>query len=140
MRGAEIVIPNGKLISTELINWTLKDDRRRMEIPLGVAYGSDPETVLDLLEMVAGEHEEVSKNPKPQALFLDFGESSLDFMLRAWTSANQYMRVGSELRVAIRRAIDKAGIEIPFPQRDLHLRSIDDQVSFKAGREAQDVE
>ena len=64
-------------------------------------------------------------NPKPEALFLDFGESSLDFQLRAWTAAGRHLRVSSDLRVAMAQALKEAGIEIPFPQRDLHLRSVD---------------
>ena len=122
--GAEVIVPNANLISAEVINWTLSDERRRVDIPVGVAYGTDPGTVLGLLLSVAQHHPDVLNDPEPAALFLGFGDSSLDFELRAWTCAD-FVRVGSELRVAISAALAEAGIEIPFPQRDLHLRSVD---------------
>ncbi len=122
--GAEVIVPNANLISAEVINWTLSDERRRVEIPLGVAYGTDLQTVLRLLLSAAQNHPEVLKDPEPVALFLGFGESSLDFELRAW-AGDEFVRVASELRVAISQALAEAGIEIPFPQRDLHLRSVD---------------
>ena len=84
-QGAEVIVPNANLISSEVINWTLSDDSHRMEITAGVAYGTDPQTVIDLLVSVAVGHPEVFRDPEPVALFLGFGESSLDFELRAWT-------------------------------------------------------
>ncbi|HSO23388.1 MAG TPA: mechanosensitive ion channel domain-containing protein [Chondromyces sp.] len=122
-QGAEVIVPNANLISSEVINWTLSDDRRRMEIPVGVAYGNAPEVVLELLLGVARAHPEVLGEPEPVALFTGFGDSSLDFELRAWTTGDIVV-IPSELRVAINRALAEAGIEIPFPQRDLHLRSV----------------
>jgi potassium-dependent mechanosensitive channel len=122
-QGAEVIVPNANLISSEVINWTLSDDRRRMEIPVGVAYGTAPEEVLELLLGVARAHPEVLADPEPVALFTGFGDSSLDFELRAWTTGDIVI-IPSELRVAINRALAEAGIEIPFPQRDLHLRSV----------------
>jgi small-conductance mechanosensitive channel len=122
-QGAEVIVPNANLISSEVINWTLSDDRRRMEIPVGVAYGTAPEVVLELLLGVARAHPEVLDDPEPVALFTGFGDSSLDFELRAWTIGDIVV-IPSELRVAINRALAEAGIEIPFPQRDLHLRSV----------------
>jgi potassium efflux system protein len=129
-QGAEVIVPNANLISTEVINWTLSDDRRRMDIPVGVAYGTDPEVVIELLLDGARNHPEVLGDPEPAAFFMGFGESSLDFQLRAWTTGD-IVRIPSELRVAVTRALTDAGIEIPFPQRDLHLRSVDDEVSGK---------
>jgi small-conductance mechanosensitive channel len=123
-QGAEVIVPNASLISAEVINWTLSDDRRRMELPVGVAYGTDVHQVMDLLAEVAGEHPEVLNEPNPQVLFLGFGASSLDFQVRAWTRTD-FVRVSSELLVAVNDALVDAGIEIPFPQRDLHLRSVD---------------
>jgi small-conductance mechanosensitive channel len=122
--GAEVIVPNANLISSEVINWTLSDERRRVEIPVGVAYGTDPQTVLDLLLSVATDHPDVLTDPEPAALFLGFGDSSLNFELRAWTGTD-FLSVASELRVAVSHALDAAGMEIPFPQRDLHLRSVD---------------
>jgi small-conductance mechanosensitive channel len=129
-QGAEVIVPNANLISAEVINWTLSDDRRRMDLPIGVAYGTDPQTVLDLLLGVANEHPDVVDDPASEALFLGFGDSSLDFQLRAWTHAD-FVRVSSELRVEMHAAIRAAGIEIPFPQRDLHLRSVAHEAAEK---------
>ncbi len=123
-QGAEVIVPNANLISAEVVNWTLSDDRRRMDLPVGVAYGTDPQTVIEILVGVATEHPEVLSDPEPAALFLGFGDSSLDFQLRAWTRTD-FVRVSSDLLVAMNDALAEAGIEIPFPQRDFHLRSVD---------------
>ena len=123
-QGAEVIVPNANLISAEVINWTLSDERRRMDLPVGVAYGTDPQVVIDILVGVANDHSEVLSDPAPAALFLGFGDSSIDFQLRAWTRTN-YVQVSSDLLVAVNNALADAGIEIPFPQHDLHLRSVD---------------
>jgi potassium efflux system protein len=127
-QGAEVIVPNANLISAEVVNWTLSDERRRIEFSVGVAYGTDPQKIIDLLVEVGGGHPDVLDDPQPAALFLGFGESSLDFQFRAWTRED-FVRVSSELLVAINSALVNAGIEIPFPQRDLHLRSVDDGVA-----------
>ncbi len=121
-QGAEVIVPNADLISKELTNWTLFDMRRRIEIPVGVAYGSDPEAVLSTLLAVAQNHPDVLDDPAPTSLFLGFGDSALNFELRAWTLAD-FVRVRSELVVTMSRALTDAGFEIPFPQRDLHLKT-----------------
>lgn len=124
--GSEVIVPNANLTSSEVINWTLSDPRRRIDVPVGVAYGTEPERVIDLLVSAAREHSDILEDPAPTALFLGFGESSLDFSLRAWTAQSRnYPRVGSELTLAVNAALVEAGIEIPFPQRDLHVRSED---------------
>ncbi len=128
-RGPELVVPNAHLVSSDVLNWTLKRDRRRIEIPIGVDYESDPETVAQLLIDTANEHSEVLDHPKAECHFKGFGDSSLDFELRAWANAGNCARIESELRFAIRRALKEAGIEIPFPQRDVH-------VTTTAGEEA----
>jgi small-conductance mechanosensitive channel len=122
-QGAEVIVPNANLISAEVVNWTLSDERRRADISIGVAYGTDPQTVIDILVGVGNDHADVMDDPPPEAFFLGFGASSLDFELRAWTGAS-FVQVSSELRVGITAALKDAGIEIPFPQRDLHLRSV----------------
>jgi small-conductance mechanosensitive channel len=123
-QGAEVIVPNGNLISDQVVNWTFSDRRRRMDVKVGVAYGTDPERVLALLRQVAADNDGVLGDPEPIALFLGFGDSSLDFELRAWTPLfEDWVRTQSELTVAVNRAIVDAGIEIPFPQRDLHLRT-----------------
>jgi len=108
-----------------VVNWTFSDRRRRMDIKVGVAYGTAPERVLALLEGVARAHPDVLTDPAPQALFTGFGESSLDFELRAWTALfDNYVVTQSQLSVAVGGALAEAGIEIPFPQRDVHVRSL----------------
>ncbi len=128
--GAEVIVPNGNLISNELINWTLSDRHRRIELAVGVAYGTDPQKVLEILNAVARADSRVFATPEPYALFLGFGESSLDFSLRYWTHYDTWLEVASDITVAANTALKEAGIEIPFPQRDLHVRSVDE----RAGR------
>jgi small-conductance mechanosensitive channel len=123
--GADVIVPNANLISNEIINWTFSDRKRRIEVTVGVAYGVDPETVLALLPSLAAEHPDVLKDPEPFALFLGFGDSSLDFSLRCWTKGSA-PDVQSDVGVAVNRALVEAGIEIPFPQQDLHVRSVDE--------------
>ncbi|MGB5296174.1 MAG: mechanosensitive ion channel domain-containing protein [Thermoanaerobaculia bacterium] len=122
-RGSELIVPNTKLIASDVDNWTLQHDRRRIEIPIGVAYGTDPEVVAKLLVDTATCHPEVDEHPEPQCLFMEFGDSSLNFELRAWGAASRGLGIESDLRFAITKALEEAGITIPFPQRDLHLRS-----------------
>jgi len=124
--GAEVIVPNGDLISKEVVNWTLSDQLRRIEVLVGVAYGTDPERVLGLLVETARAHAKALKYPAPAALFDGFGDSSLNFRLRFWTADfDNWVNIRSEVTVAVNNAIVAAGIEIPFPQRDLHLRSVD---------------
>lgn len=123
--GSEVIVPNADFISKEVINWTLSDVSRRLIVPVGVAYGSDPHQVLELLVRVARENPAIMPDPEPYGLFIGFGDSSLDFELRAWCDFNDGLRVKTELNLGIHDALKEAGIEIPFPQRDLHLRSVD---------------
>jgi small-conductance mechanosensitive channel len=131
--GAEVIIPNASLISEDVTNWTLSHDRRRMVIPVGVAYGTDPEKAAQLIVGIANDHKDVDAKPEPTCLFVGFGDSSLDFQLRAWTAGSAFMGVASDLRFAIVRKLAEAGIEIPFPQRDLHLRTPDPEAASWAG-------
>jgi len=134
--GADVIVPNASLISDRVINWTFADRLRRIKISVGVAYGTDPHRVIAILNDVATAHPEVRSEPEPMVIFLGFGDSSLDFEIRAWTDkADQFPAVRSSMTLATHDALLEAGIEIPFPQRDLHLRS----VSPKArGRSAPD--
>ena len=122
--GADVVVPNGMLLSEKLINWTLNTTTRRIELPVGVAYGSDPAQVAVLLRQVADATEGVARQPGPSVLFTGFGASSLDFSVRAWASFDDHVFVRSRLALAVHAALKEAGIEIPFPQQDLHLRSV----------------
>ena len=122
--GAEVIVPNGNLISNKLINWTLSDQRRRIEIKVGVAYGTDVNLVMETLLECAKQNEKIIEYPAPAVLFEDFGDSSLNFELRCWTSDfASWVEIRSDIRVAIDRAFKEKNIEIPFPQRDLHLKS-----------------
>jgi small-conductance mechanosensitive channel len=131
---AEIIVPNARLVSEDVINWTLSHDRRRIVIPFGVAYGNDPERVVDLIAEVARASEDVHERPEPMCLFSGFGDSSLDFKLYAWTTTWRFLRVASDLRIAIAHRLKEAGIEVPFPQRDLHLRSVDPGLTLATAR------
>ena len=123
-QGAEVIVPNGDLISKQVVNWTLSNRRRRVEIDVGVAYGTEPEQVIDILLTCAHQHPEVSDDPEPAVVFTGFGDSSLDFQLKCWVESFELsLGVASELRVAVNRALAQADIEIPFPQRDINLRS-----------------
>ena len=125
-QGAEVIIPNANLISSKVINWTLSESQRRRELPVGVAYGTDPRVVLTLLRQAAAKHELVLTKPEPMVYFKGFGESSLDFELHFWVmQENNGMLITSEVALEAMRLLDEAGIEIPFPQRDLHVRSVD---------------
>lgn len=122
---AEIIIPNGEILSGKLTNWSLSDRQARLVIPVDVAYGSSPRQVIDLLLQTANKHTEVLKEPPPSAFFLGFGESALQFELRCFVAdVSTRIRVSSELRTAIYEEFNKAGIEIPFPQRDVHIKSL----------------
>lgn len=123
--GSEVIVPNGNLISNEVINWTLSDRKRRRMIPVSVAYGSNPREVITLIYKAAEEHPEVLKNPKPWAIFDGFGESSLNFRIYFWVSYDRGMTIQSEIAMSIYDALEEASINIPFPQQDLHIKSID---------------
>jgi small-conductance mechanosensitive channel len=123
--GAEVIVPNSELITQDVINWTRSGTLRRIEIPVGVAYGTDPARVIALLTDVALAHPLVRGNPNPFTLFQGFGASALDFMVRAWTDSPDWPIVRSDIAVAIHAALKDSGIEIPFPQRELRLRSAD---------------
>lgn len=129
---AEIVIPNSQLISGSVVNWTLAEKKIRVRVPVGVAYGSDISAVLKILLACAEDNPNVLSQPKSAALFLAFGASSLDFELRVWISDfSNKLTVLSELNQDIEYEFSLAGIKIPFPQADLHLRSVDKAVLAK---------
>jgi small-conductance mechanosensitive channel len=119
--GAEVIVPNGKLISSQVINWTLSDRQRRLDVHVGVEYGNDPEQVVDILVRSASNLPGLLQNPEPMALFLGFGDYTLDFQLRTWTAESGWLKIHSELRMAVNKALKDAGINIPFPKRDLRL-------------------
>ena len=125
---ADVIVPNSELISSQVTNWMLHNPRGRVRIPVGVAYGSDTARVREILEEVARAHPRVVKDgssPQPKVLFRGFGDSALDFELRCFVyNIDERMQVTSDINFAIDAAFREAGIEIPFPQRDLHLREL----------------
>jgi small-conductance mechanosensitive channel len=129
---AEVILPNSNLVSNQVTNWTLTSARRRVEVPVGVAYGTDPELALKLLIEVAASNPRILKDPRPEAFFLGFGESALNLELRFWAAQPIWFELKSEIGLAVFRSFREAGIEIPFPQRDLHLRSIDSAIQVES--------
>lgn len=119
----EIIIPNSEILSGKLSNWSLSTTEVGLALPVDVAYGSDPRKVTELLIKVACNHPEVRKEPPPAVFFLEFGDSSLRFELRCFMDFLSRFRVASELRTAIYEEFKRAGIEIPFPQRDIHIKT-----------------
>ncbi|WP_051534616.1 mechanosensitive ion channel domain-containing protein [Deefgea rivuli] len=121
--GADVVVPNGMLLSEKLTNWTLNNKRRRIEIPIGVSYRSDPKAVQALLLAVAQSTAGISLEPAPVVLFMGFGENSLDFSVRAWIdNYDQSLTIRSEMALGIHAALKAENIEIPYPQRDVNIR------------------
>jgi small-conductance mechanosensitive channel len=120
-----IIVPNSNFIAEPVINWKYTDAKVRFEIPVGVAYGSDVRLVEKLLLEVAQENPDVLSAPPPDVCFREFGDSSLNFILRVWNQ-NQVHRklvLFSALNFAIHDKFKQHGIAIPFPQRDVHIRS-----------------
>lgn len=124
-----IIIPNSEFIESNVINWSHGDPTIRVIVPIGVAYGSDVELVKSILLAIAEKNPDTLKYPKPRVFFTSFGDSSLDFELAVWLSSphNQKMTI-SDLNFAINKALAENNVEIPFPQRDLHLRSIEERL------------
>jgi small-conductance mechanosensitive channel len=120
-QGAEIIVPNANLITQEVTNWTLTDELRRLDLPVGVNYGATPRKLIQLLEDVARAHPNVLKQPPPFCLFMSYGDSSINFELRVWTQYSNSLQVHSDLRVAIYDAIYAAGMSFPFPQREVRV-------------------
>jgi potassium-dependent mechanosensitive channel len=129
---SELIVPNADLVAEKVTNWTLSNPIARLVMPVGAAYGSDVQRVLEILREAGPSHAAVLPEPPPQAVFIRFGDNSLDFELRVWVQElRQRMEVQSVVLAAIDRRFREEGIEIPFPQRDLHLRSIDPQLMEK---------
>jgi potassium efflux system protein len=125
---ADVIVPNSELISGQVTNWMLTDPWGRVRVPVGVAYGSDTAKVMQILVDLANKHPLVMNNypgiPEPRVLFLGFGDSSLNFELRCFVrDVDRRLVTLSDLNLAIDAAFREAGIEIPFPQRDLHFRN-----------------
>ena len=123
--GSEVIVPNGDLASNQVINWTLSDRRRRLEIEVGVAYGSNADQVTAVLYEVVSADEEVLADPEPMVVFEEFGDSSLNFRIYIWIGDFDVgFSTRHRLTSAINAAFVESGIEIPFPQRDLHVKTM----------------
>jgi potassium-dependent mechanosensitive channel len=121
-QGSDMIVPNTQLVTDKVTNWTLSDKLRRISLPVGVNYSAAPEEVIELLVKVARAHPQVLPKPEPYALFMSYGDSSINFELRAWTDEYLHWRhVLSDLGVAVHDAVLEAGMTFPFPQREVRL-------------------
>jgi small-conductance mechanosensitive channel len=123
--GVERLIPNEMLITNEVINWSYSDRNVRLKIPVSISYDNDPEQALALLEEAAMANPRVLADPAPATRLLAFGDNGIELELRVWLQDPEagLASVRSDINLAIWRAFKQAGITIPFPQRDLHIRS-----------------
>jgi small-conductance mechanosensitive channel len=129
----EYLIPNSDLISKTIVNYSLSSPMIRMELPVGVSYNSDPQKVREILLAIAEKEPMVEKNRKPRVRFTEYANSSINFELLIWINVRKTARrnVRSALYFEIFEAFKKAGIEIPFPQRDIHIRS---RIDFESAK------
>ena len=119
-----VIVPNSEFVSSKLENWSYGDETVRVNVDVGVSYESDLETVMRSLKEVAAEHSEVLKSPAPDVLHIGFGDSAWNMRLRIWLEhSGRHWEVQSDVNCAIVRKFRQNGVEIPFPQRDLHVRS-----------------
>ncbi len=127
-----VIVPNNDFINNPVINWTANDDSVRINIPVGVGYSSNPQQIRELLLQVAGNNPDVLKDPQPDVVFTDYGDNALNFSLRVWTSQRAHAPtiLKSDLYFTLFEVFAKHGVELPFPQRDLHLRSSDISIPF----------
>lgn len=132
----KIIVPNSRFLESEVINWTHDSPICRLHVPVGVAYSAEPNKVRSVLLDVAKSHPDVLVNPVPQVWFKSFGDSSLDFDLLVWTrEPEKQSPLRSDLYYRIEQTLRHHKIEIPFPQRDLHLRSTHIDELLKSLRE-----
>ncbi len=128
-----IIVPNNQFIDNSVTNWTANDPNVRISLDVGVAYASDPKIVRALLLKAADEHADVLKDPAPDVIFTDYGDNSINFKLRIWTAEHAHTpaTLKSDLYFALFQSFADNGIELPFPQRDLHLRSSDIPIPYE---------
>ena len=131
---ASVIIPNSEFISQQVTNWSFKDKRMRRNLDIGVAYGSDIDLVQKTLLDIAQNTRGVLKYPRPDVLFTDHADSALIFRLRIWVHVDDFWTVPSQIRCDIDRRFRELAIEIAFPQRDLHIRTLPGQAASIASR------
>lgn len=122
---ASLIIPNSEFVSNQVTNWSFKDMRLRRSINVGVVYGSDVELVRKSLLEIAEKTPRVLKHPKPDVLFTDFGDNALVFRLRVWTLVDYMVELETAIRFAIDHLFRERGLVIAFPQRDIHIKTVD---------------
>ena len=129
-----VIVPNSEFISSKVINWSHNDRNVRFNIPVGVSYNEDPQKVRELLLSVANDNEAVLREPLPDVIFSEFGDSSLNFVLRVWTTTliQKPKVLMSQLYFEIFKRFREVGIQIPFPQRDLHIKN--EELNIKTTR------
>ncbi len=124
---SSIIVPNSELISSSVTNWTHKNTLGRVTVPVGVAYKEDPDRIMEILQKIPEKVELVLEFPEPVVLFSGFGDSSINFEIRAFIAdVSKSLAARTQLRVAIFKEFRDEGVEIPFPQRDLNFRAADD--------------
>jgi small-conductance mechanosensitive channel len=124
LNNIDIIVPNSEFVSSQVVNWSHGDRKIRLDIEVGVSYNSDLETVLRSLKEVALENPEILRDPEPDVHLREFGDSSWNMKLRIWIdNPKRHPAVRSDINCAIVRKFRENGVEIPFPQRDFHLRS-----------------
>ena len=132
LSNVSIIVPNSEFISSKVVNWSHGDKKIRMDVDVGVSYNSDLDTVLKCLHEVAAENPKVLKYPQADVLFRNFGDSAWNMSLRIWIADPKYHHIiRSEINCAIVQKFRDNNIEIPFPQRDLHLRSVEQPITIK---------
>ena len=118
-----VIVPNSQFIENQVVNWSYEELRIRLHIPIGVAYGSDLNKVTKILLQIAKDHPKILKKPDPKVWFLEFDNSSLNFELLVWLHRPEdRYDVRSDINYSIDEALKKEGIQIPFPQRDVHVK------------------
>jgi small-conductance mechanosensitive channel len=133
-QGAEVIIPNSAFVSDRVVNWTLSEAQRRVDLTVRVAYGTDPEYVIEILAGIANNHPEVLREPAPCAVFQGFGDSSLDFLLMFWATQTTHFRVRSEIAIKVNAVLRQTGIEIPFPRHDVLVRYAESRALQRAAK------
>jgi small-conductance mechanosensitive channel len=127
-----IIIPNSKFLAEKVVNWSHGSEQVRFTVDVSVAYGSNIDTVYECLEAAMNEHKQISQSPKPFVRFVAFGDSSLQFNMMFW-SKNTFRieNVKSELRRDVYTRLSEHGLNIPFPQRDVHIKGLEQMISAK---------
>ncbi|MBU4400127.1 MAG: mechanosensitive ion channel, partial [Planctomycetes bacterium] len=130
----ELIIPNKEFITGRVLNWTLTNQMNRVVVEVGVAYGTDTELATKILLEIAQNHPHVLKDPPPHVVFDSFGASALNFVMRCYLpNLDNRLTVIHELHVAVDREFRAAGIEIAFPQQDVHIRSLNVPIPMISG-------